>query len=145
MDRLTVRTPEGAALKILATNEADAKEELMGKFKSAMNKLADYEDAEEREEERENERRYSYLICTDGEYSYYVEADNMLEAVARFCKFDGVPEESVLYKCENKLAPIDFVKLANRFLLTKITAILLVDGFLIGNIVGLGFSVRVVE
>lgn len=43
-ERLTIRTPQGAALIIEATNEEDAKHELMEKYKLAMNKLADLED-----------------------------------------------------------------------------------------------------
>lgn len=43
-NRLTIRTPQGAALIIEATDEEDAKRELMEKYKIAINKLADLED-----------------------------------------------------------------------------------------------------
>lgn len=46
-ERLTIRTLNGAALRIKATNEIDARKELMQKYRIAMNKLADFEDKED--------------------------------------------------------------------------------------------------
>ena len=48
MERLTVQTPTGAALKLNnPSTEQEAREQLMEAYKVAINKLAAYEDAEE--------------------------------------------------------------------------------------------------
>ena len=48
MERLTERTPKGAALKLNnPSNEHEAREQLMSAYKVAIDKLADYEDLEE--------------------------------------------------------------------------------------------------
>lgn len=48
MERLTMHTPTGAALKLNSPNtEQEAREQLMLFYKIAVNKLAAYEDAEE--------------------------------------------------------------------------------------------------
>ncbi len=46
MKRLTIRTPKGAALKMNDTyqSEAEAKDDLMRKYRIAIERLADYED-----------------------------------------------------------------------------------------------------
>ena len=48
MERLTERTPKGAALKLNnPSNEHEAREQLIAAYKVAIDKLADYEDLEE--------------------------------------------------------------------------------------------------
>jgi len=48
MERLTIKTPTGAALKLNSPQtEQEAREMLMAAYKVAVEKLADYEDAEE--------------------------------------------------------------------------------------------------
>ena len=48
MERLTERTPKGAALKLNnPSNEHEAREQLATAYKVAVEKLADYEDMEE--------------------------------------------------------------------------------------------------
>lgn len=47
-ERLTMRTPQGACLILQATDDVSARYELMSQFKFACEKLADYEDLEEK-------------------------------------------------------------------------------------------------
>lgn len=67
MERLTIRTPKGAALIMGDSyeNEAAARADLMQRFLIAVNRLAAYEDADEA-------GRLAVLPCKVGDAAYWV-------------------------------------------------------------------------
>ena len=85
-----------------------------------------------------------FLIGTDGEFAYYVEAVSMKQALLKFAEYVGVSDMEMLKKYYGYFTQQDMIKFINRISYTKIMSVMEISKMIYSG-ANYGFSITVID
>jgi len=85
-----------------------------------------------------------FLIGTDGDFAYYVEAVNMKQALLKFAEYVGVSDMEMLKKYYGYFTQQDMIKFINRISSTAIMSVMEISKMIYSG-ANYGYSIMVID